>query len=148
MDPNVVGMNALATQVVIRLPHTDAAGVLFYPRIFDLEEELFERWLESGGMSVRAMLERKLAPTPIVRCEADYRAPVRVGDRLDARLEGVEAGRSSYELRWSFDLGDRRAMDVRVRRAAIDPSAGTSVDLPEILRKWLMESDARIRART
>lgn len=142
MDP--IGLSA---EVVVRLPHTDAAGVLFYPRIFEIEEELFERWLEAGGMSVRAMLDRTLAPTPIVRCEAEYRVPVRTGDRLRARLAGLDVGRSSYELQWSFDLGDRRAMDVRVRRVAIDPAAGTAIDLPERLAAFLAACDARIRAR-
>jgi 4-hydroxybenzoyl-CoA thioesterase len=72
--------------LVIRLPHTDAAGVIFYPRIFEIEEELFERWLELGGFSVRAMIDGRLAPTPIVHCEADYRMPLRVGDRVTAAL--------------------------------------------------------------
>ena len=61
--------------LVVRLPHTDAAGVIFYPRIFEIEQELFERWLELGGFSIREMLNGRLAPTPIVHCEADYRLP-------------------------------------------------------------------------
>ncbi|MEY5032344.1 MAG: hypothetical protein RL354_1375, partial [Planctomycetota bacterium] len=89
---------------VVRLPHTDAAGVLFYPKIFEIEEELFERWLELGGFSVRAMLDGRLAPTPIVHCEADYRRPVRVGDRMTVRLAAIEIGRSGYSLQWSFLL--------------------------------------------
>ena len=39
-------------ELVVRLQHTDAAGVIFYPRLLEMEEELFERWLESGGLQV------------------------------------------------------------------------------------------------
>lgn len=148
MESRGIAGSDLSCHVVVRLPHTDAAGILFYARIFEIEEELFERWLEAGGLSLRAMLERTLAPTPVVHCEADYRLPVRVGDRLETRLEGVETGRASYELRWALDLAGRRAMDVRVRRVAVDATSGGSVDLPEPLLRWLRESESRIRARS
>ncbi|MFZ9881592.1 MAG: acyl-CoA thioesterase [Phycisphaerales bacterium] len=133
----------LSEHLAIRLAHTDAAGVLFYPRIFDLEHELFERWLELGGFSVRQMLERTLAPTPIVHCEADYRLPVRTGDVLTARLVAVGVGRSGYTLEWTFSRGVDLAMRVLVKRVAIDPVAGESVDLPEKLRAWLLASQAK-----
>lgn len=123
------------SELVVRLQHTDAAGVIFYPRLLEMEEELFERWLESGGLHLRQMLvERTLAPTPVVRCEADFRAPVRVGDRLTARLAAAEAGSSSFTLSWTFTAGGREAMAAKVTRAAIDPKAGTSVELPAQLR--------------
>lgn len=130
-------------RLVIRLPHTDAAGVVFYPKVFEIEQELFERWLELGGFSLRDMLERRLAPTPIVHCEADYRLPVRAGDKLVAQLAGVEIGRSGYTLAWTFSLGGEAAMSARVKRVAIDPRAGESIDLPEAFRQWLLETQSR-----
>ncbi|MFM1822254.1 MAG: hypothetical protein RI967_520 [Planctomycetota bacterium] len=138
-------MNAadFTEHLVVRLPHTDAAGVLFFPKIFELEEELFERWLELGGFSLREMLERKLAPTPIVHCEADFRAPVRAGDRLLVRLAGVDVGRSGYTLAWTFLRDDEVTMHAKVKRVAIDPRLGESIDLPEAFRAWIEETRAR-----
>ncbi|MFM7052442.1 MAG: acyl-CoA thioesterase [Planctomycetota bacterium] len=132
--------------MAVRLSHTDAAGVLFYPRIFDLEHELFERWLELGGFSVRQMLERRLAPTPTVHCEADYRLPARKGDVLPARLACTGVGRSGYTLVWTFSRGGDLAMRVLVKRVAIDPAAGESIDLPEALRLWVLASQAKTAA--
>ena len=128
---------------VIRLPHTDAAGVVFYPKLFEIEEELFERWLELGGFSVRAMLEGRLSPTPIVQCSGEFRMPVQVGDRLSVRLAGVEIGRSGYTLAWTFHRDGQVAMSARVKRVSIDPEAGGSVDLPEAFRAWLEETQSR-----
>ncbi len=138
-------MNAadFTEHLVVRLPHTDAAGVLFFPKIFELEEELFERWLELGGFSLREMLERKIAPTPIVHCEADFRAPVRAGDRLLVRLAGVDIGRSGYTLAWTFLRDGEVTMHAKVKRVAIDPRLGESIDLPEAFRAWLEETRAR-----
>jgi len=128
---------------VVRLPHTDAAGVLFYAKLFEIEEELFERWLELGGFSVRMMLEGGLAPTPIVHCSADFRRPVRVGDRLTVRLVGLDIGRSGYLMQWNFLLDGEIAMSARVKRVAIDAEAGESTDLPEVFRTFLEETQSR-----
>jgi 4-hydroxybenzoyl-CoA thioesterase len=130
--------------LVVRLPHTDAAGVIFYPRIFEIEQELFERWLELGGFSIREMLNGRLAPTPIVHCEADYRLPVRAGDTMTAQLAGIDIGRSGYTLQWAFARGKEPAISVRVKRVAIDPRLGESIDLPDAFRQWLLETHARV----
>jgi len=128
---------------VVRLPHTDAAGVLFFAKLFEIEQELFERWLELGGFSVRAMLDGVLAPTPIVHCEANFRRPVRAGDRLLVRLVGLEIGRSGYAMQWNFLLDGEVAMSARVKRVAIDAEAGESIDLPEVFRTFLEETQSR-----
>jgi len=39
--PPRMNLADFSEHLVIRLPHTDAAGVIFYPRIFEIEEELF-----------------------------------------------------------------------------------------------------------
>lgn len=130
----------------VRLSHTDAAGVMFFPAAFEVEQEFFERWLEAGGMGVRGMLDGTLAPTPVVHCEADYRRPVRVGDRLMVRLAGVGVGRTSFELSWEMDLDGAVAVAVRVRRSSIDRASGRAVELPPPLRAWLEASRARTAA--
>jgi 1,4-dihydroxy-2-naphthoyl-CoA hydrolase len=129
--------------VVIRLHHTDAGGVVFYPRLFEIEQELFERWLEAGGLSLRQMLDGTLAPTPIVQCEGEYLIPLHVGDQLTAKLIGVEIGRSSYTLTWRFSIEEGVAMTSRTKRVAIDLSKGASVELPEELRRWLTDTQSR-----
>lgn len=139
-------MNAadFTEHLVVRLPLTDAAGVVFYARVFELEQELFERWLELGGFHLKDMLAGRFPPTPVVHCEADYRMPVRCGDRLTARIDAVEIGRSGFMLSWRFSLGDAPAISVRVKRVAIDRRAGESTDLPEAFRSWLEETRSRV----
>ena len=130
-------------QLVIRLSHTDAAGVLFYPKIFEIEQELFEKWLEAGGFCLRSMLDGSLAPTPIVHCEGNYKMPARVGDRLLAKISGVHVDRSSYTLAWTFSIDGKMAMQAQVKRVAMNVATGVSVDLPEALRKWIVETQNR-----
>jgi acyl-CoA thioesterase FadM len=92
------------------------------------------------------MLAGRLAPTPIVHCEADYSLPVRAGDKLVAQLVGVDIGRSGYTLQWAFSRGGEPAFSARVKRVAIDPRAGESIDLPGVFRQWLLETQSRAGA--
>jgi 1,4-dihydroxy-2-naphthoyl-CoA hydrolase len=128
---------------VVRLPHTDAAGVIFYAKIFEIEEELFERWLELGGFSVGAMLDRRLAPTRTGLRKSAEQCTIGVGDRLTTRLAGIDIGRSGYTLAWVFLINGELAMSAKVKRVAIDPEAGEAVDLPEQFRAWLEETQSR-----
>jgi 1,4-dihydroxy-2-naphthoyl-CoA hydrolase len=130
----------LRDQFTVRLKHSDAAGVIFFPNAFHVEQEFFERWLEAGGLSLRGRLDGAHAPTPVVHCEADFRRPVRVGDRLMVRLSGVRVGRTSYTLAWSMELDGDVAIKVRVRRAAVDAARGGSTELAADLRAWLERS--------
>lgn len=131
---------SLECSIDVRLPHSDAAGVLFYANAFVLEQECYERWLEAGGISLREMLDGTLAPTPVVHCDADFSRPVRVGDRLWARLAGVGIGRGSFVLGWDMRLEGTTAISVRVRRACIDAVSGRAIDVPDRLRAWLGDS--------
>ena len=130
----------LRDHFTVRLKHSDAAGVIFFPNAFHVEQEFFERWLEAGGLSLRGMLDGAHAPTPVVHCEADFRRPVRVGDRLMVRLSGVRVGRTSYTLAWSMELDGDVAIEVRVRRAAVDAARGGATELAADLRAWLERS--------
>ena len=68
---------------------------------------------------------------------------MRAGDKLVAQLAGVEIGRSGYTLAWTFSLDGEAAMSARVKRVAIDPRAGESIDLPESFRQWILETQSR-----
>lgn len=139
-------LDDLQDDFVVRLKHSDAAGVIFFPNAFQVEQEFFERWLESGGMSLRGMLDGTHPPTPVVHCEADFRRPVRVGDRLRVRLAAVGIGRTSYTLSWEMSVDGVPAIEVRVRRAALDRTAGAAVELDRDLRAWLESTQRRTAA--
>ncbi len=132
-----MNLDDFSEHLVIRLPLTDAAGVIFYGRIFELEQELFERWLELGSMHLHEMLSGALTPTPIVHCEADFRLAARAGDRLQVRISRLEIGKSSYELEWMFTHEAKVVMAATVKRVAVDVTSRQSVMLPEKLRAWL-----------
>ena len=120
--------------VTVRLHHTDAAGVLFYSRLFELVQEAFETAMEAGGLPLGELLRDGGFRIPVVHAEADYAAPVRVGDVLEVRL-AFEAGTRSLRVKADIvDAAGRQAAAVTVVHAAVSAATGTAVPLPGALR--------------
>ena len=127
-------MEMIRHSVTVRLHHTDAAGVLFYGRLFELVQEAFEEALRAGGLPLAAALRDGGFGLPVVHAEADYAAPVRVGDSLDVRLT-FEAGDRSLRVDAEIADGAGRAVGAaRVVHAAVDPVTGAAVPLPDAVR--------------
>ena len=121
-------------KVTVRLHHTDAAGVLFYGRLFELVQEALEEALAAGGLPLGELLLDGGLCLPVVHAEADYAAPVRVGDRLEVRL-AFEAGDRSLRVGAEFaDATGRQVASTRVVHAAVDRATGRAVPLPDALR--------------
>ena len=120
--------------VTVRLHHTDAAGVLFYSRLFELVQEAFETAMEAGGLPLGELLRDGGFRIPVVHAEADYAAPVRVGDVLEVRL-AFEAGTRSLRVKAEVvDAGGGRVAAVTVVHAAVSAATGIAVALPDALR--------------
>ena len=121
-------------RVTVRLHHTDAAGVLFYGRLFELVQEAFEEALRAGGLPLADLLRDGGFGLPVVHVEGDYRSAVRVGDVLEVRL-AFEAGDRSLQVNAEFvDAAGRQVATVRVVHAVVDQETGTAVALPDAVR--------------
>lgn len=121
-------------RVTVRLHHTDAAGVLFYSRLFELVQESFEEALRAGGLPLPGLLRDGGFGLPVVHVEGDYRSAVRVGDVLEVRL-AFEAGDRSLQVNAEFvDATGRQVASTRVVHAAVDRATGRAVPLPDALR--------------
>lgn len=79
----------------IEFNHCDPAGIVFYPRYFEMTNHVCENFFrEAVGVSYGAMMKQG-AGVPTVRIETDFRAPSRLGDVLEVTLGIVRLGGSS-----------------------------------------------------
>ena len=75
---------------------------------------------------------------PIVHATADYRAPLRLNDRVSIEVRVAAIGERSYQLEYRFVLADGTlAVEARTAHAAVDTSAGQAVRLPVALAAQL-----------
>ena len=119
----------------IRLQHTDATGVLFFPVQFQLAMETLEEFLVSRGFSLKALFSSSYF-FPVVHSEADYLSPLMVGDDFDMTLNVVKIGTSSVTFHYTLHNVSRESMAGRVEvvHVLVDKQTRAPIPLPNFLR--------------
>ncbi|WP_174296802.1 acyl-CoA thioesterase [Sphingomonas bacterium] len=98
----------------VRFAHVDAAGIVFYPRYFEMLNAAIEDFFaDEIGVDFATMHLSRGLGVPTVKLESEFAAPSRLGDPLDFRLDVVRVGSSSAEL--SVEVRCRAELRLRVR---------------------------------
>lgn len=126
-------------ETTIRLAHTDAAGLLFFPNQFLLAHEAYEEWLTAAGFSLAMALRSGELLLPIVHCEADYTLPVFVGDRVTVMLSSPAQSQHSFTLGYRFVRGADEVGSARTVHVSIARTSGQKVPLPPALLRALSQ---------
>ena len=121
-------------ETVIRLQHTDAAGVVFFARFFDLAHLAFEDALDAIGHPLPRDLANAALILPVVHSRTDYRAALRLGDPVHIDVHSHEVRSRSFTLRYEFSKPDGSAVATTLMaHAAVDTRSGRATVLPEDL---------------
>jgi 4-hydroxybenzoyl-CoA thioesterase len=92
-------MPAFVQQKFIRFQHCDPAGLIFYPRVFELGGEVIEDWfIEWSGHTPHEFHVRDHLSLPTVKTCCEFFDQVRLSDQLAFTLTMNEVGRSSISL--------------------------------------------------
>jgi 4-hydroxybenzoyl-CoA thioesterase len=87
--------------------HCDPAGIVFYPRYFEIINDCVEAFFDTIGTPFETLL--KTAGIPTAEISAAFMAPSRHGDQLVISLDVMRIGGSSLELAFqAFCLDDQR----------------------------------------
>jgi 4-hydroxybenzoyl-CoA thioesterase len=90
-------------RTTVRFGDCDPAGILYYPRYFDLFHQAMESWFDGPlGLPYHEVIGLRRVGFPSVKAQATYRAPVRFGEAVDVHLAVRERGRSSMTLAFSL----------------------------------------------
>ena len=102
----------------IRFAHVDAAGILYFSRAFELCHEAYEAMLDAAGMPLRGLFETSPWLLPLVHAEADYVAPMRLGDRVTVEVAVDGVGESSVRIAFRL-VGDDGVLRATVRHVHV-----------------------------
>lgn len=122
----------------IKLYHTDAAGILFFGHLFMIAYDAFQEFSEQMGLGVGTILHNEDYILPVVHAEADFAAPLRVGDRITVQVRVERLGTSSITISYRFAgehgnaLGTAKTVHVAVSR-----ETRAAIPLPRALRDVL-----------
>lgn len=85
--------------ISIRFGHCDPAGIIFYPRFFEILNGLVEDWFGSDlGCDFATLLNDFGLGTPMVNLHTEFIAPCRLGDIVDFSLHISDLGNSSATI--------------------------------------------------
>lgn len=88
--------------MTVPFQHIDAAGIVFFARIFDYFHDAFVACMDARGVSLAAVIAAGEWGAPLAHAEADYKRPLRFGDRVRAEVVRVELGDTS--MTWHHQI--------------------------------------------
>lgn len=127
-----------ARDIRIEFNHCDPAGIVFFPRYFEMLNSMAENFFRDRlDYPFEAITLRDGFGVPTVRLESDFRAPSRLGELVRFELRVMGLGRASVDLTHRASHGGELRLEARQRLVWID--AGRAAPWPERLRAALAE---------
>ncbi|MGR3463573.1 acyl-CoA thioesterase [Limimaricola sp.] len=119
----------------VRFEHCDPAGIVFYPRYFEMLNACIEDWFDERlGHSFGAIHVDGGFAVPTARCEVRFTAPSRIGDPLALSLRPIRLGRSSLDLEIDITSGEEARLHAAFTLVHVAQATGRPVGWPEPLR--------------
>lgn len=107
--------------IQIEFNHCDPAGIVFYPRYFEMTNSVVENFFNDVvGRSFAQMHVAAQNGVPTVSIAADFMAPSRLGDKVLFSLKIVKMGRSSVTVCIEGRMGDELRMRATLTLVWID----------------------------
>jgi 1,4-dihydroxy-2-naphthoyl-CoA hydrolase len=125
--------------IQVRFQDVDAAGVLFFGRIFDYLHMAYEELIVSAGVDRARYFGGDGYIVPIAHAEADYRSPIRYGERIEVSIEVARVGRASFQLRYRVAGPDKTLrVEATTVHAFVDKETMKPISIPAALRAFFL----------
>ena len=88
-----------SVEYLIRFQHCDPAGIVFYPRYYEMLNQVVEDWFADGlHWSFAEMALQRSEGVPLVHAVCDFMQASQIGERVMFSLELTRLGRKSFAL--------------------------------------------------
>lgn len=131
---------AYTARHLVRFADIDWARVVYFARFFDFAHRTFEDfWNHHAKVPYAEVLAARRLGFPIVHSEADFYAPLRLGDTARVVMEVLALSRRSVTSRFTFYRGetDERCAVIVLKQAGIDTTTFTAAQFPDDLHGFL-----------
>lgn len=123
--------------MTVPFQHIDAAGIVFFARVFDYFHDAFVACMHARGLPLPQVLSRGEWGAPLAHAEADYQRPLRFGDQVRAEIVRAELGQTALTLHHqivSDDAARRVLCTGRTVHVFIDRATGRPRPVPDEAR--------------
>ncbi len=122
-----------ACNTSINLGDTDAAGVIYFARQYDIIHRAYEKLLAEIEFSIKYILDSSSFALPIIHSESDFILPITIGDEIEIQITLGRIGITSFMLDYELLKGGKLAGKASTVHVAIDKISKQKVQLPEDL---------------
>lgn len=126
----------------IRFDEVDPAGIVFFARYANFAHEAIESFFADLEGGYPALIQKRRIGLPSVRLEADFRSPLRYGDKLRVETSCTKLGTTSATLTHEMKNADTLELCAVVRQivvtVALDSFRATA--MPADVRAKLQEN--------
>jgi 4-hydroxybenzoyl-CoA thioesterase len=133
--------HVFARSVRVRFGDCDPAGIVFYPRYFEMFNNLVEDWCAEGlGSSFQELIGVRGLGLPTVRIGTDFVATSKLGDLLRAELAVRKIGGASITVAIRL-LGPDGGARVRATLvlALMDLKTARATRIPDAMRERIAQ---------
>ena len=137
----------LCAHHIVRFGDTDGAGVIHFHNLLRWCHESWEESLDQYGVKATdifpSMVYREsplVIAIPITHCEADFFAPICIGDQLKVDLVPCKLDLSSFQIEYKFHRGTNNVAIACLKHCSINSETRSRCDLPESISRWLEAS--------
>lgn len=122
----------------VRMHDTDTAGILYFARQFRFAHDALEDMVESEGLSFENVFHENDFVFVIVHAEADYLAPLKLGDRLDVHVTVEKIGTSSFTMHYAIHKEDGSLVGTaKTVHVTLTRTTREKIPIPDTLRSLL-----------
>ena len=120
----------------VRFADTDPAGIVFYPRYFEMVNGVVENWCaEALEWSFKEQLLGSKVGLPTVHLDADFLNPSFLGDDLDVDLQILSLGRTSCNLTVTASCQGEKRFVVRPVLVHVSTETYKALPFPDHVRQ-------------
>ncbi|WP_051207640.1 acyl-CoA thioesterase [Saccharospirillum impatiens] len=124
------------TRHKVRFGHCDPAGIVYFPRYFEMINAVVEDWFaDAVGRDFNSLHIDSGTSVPTVNLKTDFKVPSRLGDWLDFRLTVTRIGNASLTLCITAHCGNTLRLSNESTLVYVDMASGKPRRWPDTLRQ-------------
>lgn len=126
------------SQRKVRFQHCDPAGIVFYPRYFELINSVVEDWFaEVVHHDFNQLHVESGTGVPTAAIDTQFHAPSRLGELLNFELTVQAIGRSSLDLKIVAYCGEQKRLTSCSTLVFMDLTSGKSMPWTDAIRQHI-----------
>jgi 4-hydroxybenzoyl-CoA thioesterase len=124
----------------VRFADVDPAGIVFYPRYFEMINAVVEDWFEAGlDYGLDQMIRCDGIGIPLAHIDVNFEAPSRLDDTLVLGLSVSSVGRSAIKLKITARSGDEVRFIAHPTLVHIDIAKHRPTRIPDTLKTRMLD---------